>query len=44
MSGSGPVVGRWGILALIMFAKGVQGTKAEDSAKWAAGELGKIYG
>jgi multiple sugar transport system substrate-binding protein len=27
-----------------MFAKGVQGMKAEDSAKWAAGELGKIYG
>jgi multiple sugar transport system substrate-binding protein len=27
-----------------MFAKGVQGMKAEDSVKWAAGELGKIYG
>jgi len=27
-----------------MFAKGVQGTKAEDAVKWAAGELGKIYG
>src|SRR5262247_390872 len=26
------------------FAKGVQGMKAEDSVKWAAGELGKIYG
>ena len=27
-----------------MFAKGVQGTKAEDAVKWAAGELKKIYG
>jgi multiple sugar transport system substrate-binding protein len=27
-----------------MFAKGVQGTKAEDAVKWAAGELRKIYG
>ena len=27
-----------------MFAKGVQGMKAEDAVKWAAGELGKIYG
>jgi multiple sugar transport system substrate-binding protein len=27
-----------------MYAKGVQGTKAEDSVKWAASELGKIYG
>ena len=27
-----------------MFAKGVQGTKPEDSVKWAAGELKKIYG
>ncbi len=27
-----------------MFAKGVQGMKAEDSVKWAAGELVKIYG
>ena len=26
-----------------MYAKGVQGTKAEDSVKWAASELGKIY-
>ena len=25
-------------------AKGVQGTKPEDSVKWAAGELKKIYG
>jgi multiple sugar transport system substrate-binding protein len=27
-----------------MFAKGVQGMKAEDAVKWAAGELKKIYG
>jgi multiple sugar transport system substrate-binding protein len=27
-----------------MFAKGVQGMKAEDAVKWAAGELTKIYG
>src|SRR5437660_3817267 len=27
-----------------MFAKGAQGTKAEDAVKWAAGELHKIYG
>ena len=27
-----------------MFAKGVQGMKAEDAVKWAAGELRKIYG
>ncbi|HEU5188762.1 MAG TPA: extracellular solute-binding protein [Methylomirabilota bacterium] len=27
-----------------MFAKAVQGTSAEDSVKWAAGELRKIYG
>jgi multiple sugar transport system substrate-binding protein len=27
-----------------MFAKGVQGTKAEEAAAWAAGELKKIYG
>ena len=27
-----------------MFAKGAQGTKAEDAVKWAAGELNKIYG
>ena len=27
-----------------MFAKGVQGMKAEDAVKWAAGELQKIYG
>ena len=27
-----------------MFAKGVQGTKAEDAVKWAEGELKKIYG
>jgi multiple sugar transport system substrate-binding protein len=27
-----------------MFAKGVQGMKAEDAVKWAAGELNKIYG
>jgi len=27
-----------------MFAKGVQGMKAEDAVKWTAGELGKIYG
>jgi hypothetical protein len=27
-----------------MYAKGVQGMKAEDAVKWAAGELGKIYG
>ena len=27
-----------------MYAKGVQGAKAEDAVKWAAGELGKIYG
>ena len=27
-----------------MFAKAVQGTKAEDAVKWAAGELKKIYG
>jgi len=27
-----------------MFAKGVQGTKPEDAAKWAAEELKKIYG
>jgi multiple sugar transport system substrate-binding protein len=27
-----------------MYAKGVQGTKAEDAVKWAAGELTKIYG
>ena len=26
-----------------MFAKGVQGTKAEDAVKWAEGELKKIY-
>ena len=27
-----------------MFAKGVQGMKAEDAVTWAAGELKKIYG
>ncbi len=27
-----------------MYAKACQGTKAEDSVKWASGELGKIYG
>jgi hypothetical protein len=27
-----------------MFAKGVQGMKAEDSVAWAASELKKIYG
>ena len=27
-----------------MFAKGVQGRKAEDAVKWAASELKKIYG
>jgi len=27
-----------------MYAKAVQGMKAEDAVKWAAGELGKIYG
>ena len=27
-----------------MFAKGVQGMKAEDAVKWAEGELKKIYG
>jgi multiple sugar transport system substrate-binding protein len=27
-----------------MFAKAVQGQKAEDSVKWAAGELAKVYG
>jgi len=27
-----------------MFAKGVQGTKAEDAVKWASDELKKIYG
>jgi multiple sugar transport system substrate-binding protein len=27
-----------------MLAKGVQGSKAEDAVKWAAGELTKIYG
>jgi multiple sugar transport system substrate-binding protein len=27
-----------------MYAKAVQGTKAEDAVKWAAGELRKIYG
>ena len=27
-----------------MYAKGVQGMKAEDAVKWAAGELKKIYG
>lgn len=27
-----------------MFAKAVQGMKAEDAVKWAAGELRKIYG
>jgi multiple sugar transport system substrate-binding protein len=27
-----------------MFAKAVQGMKAEDAVKWAAGELQKIYG
>jgi multiple sugar transport system substrate-binding protein len=27
-----------------MFAKGVQGMKAEDAVKWAAGELKNIYG
>ncbi len=27
-----------------MYAKACQGTKAEDAVKWAAGELGKIYG
>jgi len=27
-----------------MFAKSVQGMKAEDAVKWAAGELRKIYG
>ena len=27
-----------------MFAKGAQGTKAEDAVKWAADELKKIYG
>jgi multiple sugar transport system substrate-binding protein len=27
-----------------IFAKGVQGTKAEDAVTWAAGELKKIYG
>ena len=26
-----------------MYAKGEQGMKAEDSVKWAASELGKIY-
>jgi len=26
-----------------MYANGVLGTKAEDSVKWAASELGKIY-
>jgi len=26
-----------------MFAKGVQGTKAEDAVKWAETELKKIY-
>ena len=27
-----------------MFAKGVQGVKAEDAVTWASGELKKIYG
>ena len=27
-----------------MYAKAVQGMKAEDAVKWAAGELKKIYG
>jgi hypothetical protein len=27
-----------------MYAKACQGTKAEDAVKWAADELGKIYG
>jgi len=27
-----------------MYAKAGRGTKAEDAVKWAAGELGKIYG
>jgi hypothetical protein len=27
-----------------MFAKGVQGMKAEDAVTWAASELKKIYG
>ena len=27
-----------------MYAKAVQGMQAEDAVKWAAGELGKIYG
>ena len=27
-----------------MFAKGVQGMKAEDAVTWTAGELKKIYG
>jgi multiple sugar transport system substrate-binding protein len=27
-----------------MFAKAVQGTKAEDAVKWATAELRKIYG
>jgi multiple sugar transport system substrate-binding protein len=27
-----------------MFAKAVQGMKAEDAVKWAAGELQRIYG
>jgi multiple sugar transport system substrate-binding protein len=27
-----------------MYAKACQGMKAEDSVKWAAAELGKIYG
>jgi multiple sugar transport system substrate-binding protein len=27
-----------------MYAKAVQGMKAEDAVKWAAAELGKIYG
>jgi hypothetical protein len=27
-----------------MFAKGVQGMKAEDAVTWASGELKKIYG
>jgi multiple sugar transport system substrate-binding protein len=26
-----------------MYAKGVQGMKAEDAVKWAEGELKKIY-
>jgi len=27
-----------------LFAKGVQGMKAEDAVTWASGELKKIYG